>query len=373
MLAHASKGADACLPIPDPGSALHGIPPPSTSSHTPTSSSCQSSDNTGSGGRASLSGTNARALRQSSASPQSTMQSGSSGRSSGSLGRQLPVCPEGVTIQEDSELWESAGDASEQASGEAQLWVAEHGSNSSVAPSATGSSSSTLSSDNVDAAFRINADANNLTANSLGDSSEQFPGKDTQGSTSAAIDHSALGTSQSPPAWDDDLQSESTLTAPSTDQPESVAPAGFALFDSASSDPGAHSGPASKGDAPKTEQTQSQTLVTSDSSQQASQSVDTIGMPSSSDVQPGVPAVIQEDESVILSPQDAQLEGDTAEESGDDAPGAAPARSGAPARRARAARGRARAARARAAEAQLQQGSSPTVSTRCDSLPSPWW
>ena len=372
MLAHASKGADAYPPIPDPGSALHGLPPPSSSSHSPTSSSCLSSDNTDSWGWTSLSSFNARASRQFSASPQSTMRSGSSGRSSGSLGRQLPVCPEGVTIQEDLELWEPAGAAIKQTSGEAHLWAAEHGSNIGVAPSsAMDSSCSTLSSDNVGTVGRADADASSLIANSRGGSSEQLMGRDAEGSLSVGIDQSALSACQRSPAWDDDLQLESTCAAPSTDQPSSGAPAGFALFDSASSDPGAHSGPVSKGDALKTEQGLSQTVITADSSQQATQSVETIGMLSSSDGELGFPAMILEDESVTLSPQYAQLDDDTAGESdpANDAPGAAPARSGAPAQRARAARARARAQRARAAEAQQQQESTTRVSTRYDPLP----
>ena len=373
VLAYATKGEDAYPPIPDPGSALHGIPPPPSSSHTPTSSSCQSSDNTGSGGRASQSGCDARASRYFSASPQSTMQSGSSGRSSGSLGRQLPVCPEGVTIQEDLELWEPAGSLNEQPSEARTIAVGQMSFTDPSASSGTGSSSSSMpSSDNTVGGDVWDWEGSGLTTGSLAASNSQLPSADAEGSAPVAVDLSSLSTSQHPPAWDDDLQSESTHTAPSTEEPGSVAPSGFAFFDSASSDPGAHSGPASKGDALKTEQAPPQTALTSETAQQTTQPVATVR--SSSDDHLESPAMILEDNSVALSPQDAQLDDDTAEESdgSDDAPGAAPAGSGAPARRARAARARARAQRARAAEAQQQQGT-PTVSSRCDSLPSTQW
>ena len=48
LVARVSKSEDAFLPIPDPNSALQGLQPSSSDSHTPTSSSCLSSDNSSS-------------------------------------------------------------------------------------------------------------------------------------------------------------------------------------------------------------------------------------------------------------------------------------------------------------------------------------
>ena len=53
LVAQASKEENAYTLIPDPSSALHGIQPPSSSSHTPTTSSCPSSDNSFPWGQAS--------------------------------------------------------------------------------------------------------------------------------------------------------------------------------------------------------------------------------------------------------------------------------------------------------------------------------
>ena len=55
LVAQESKEENAYIPIPDPSSALHGIQPPSSSSHTPTTSSCPSSDDSFPWGQASAS------------------------------------------------------------------------------------------------------------------------------------------------------------------------------------------------------------------------------------------------------------------------------------------------------------------------------
>ena len=361
VLAHVSKGEDAYAPIPDPGSALHGLQPPSTSSRTPTSSSCHSSDNTCSAGQAGK----AQASPQS-GSTQSTVRS-SSGISSGSLSCQLPVCPEGVSVQEDLAWWEPAWDASEHASEETWLTVLGHVSSRDVSASSGAGSGSTLGSDDLDRGDRVVLDVSSLV-----DSREQLPETDTEGSMPVAMIHSNPSTGQRSPAWDDDLQSGSRHTSPSTAQPESMAPAGFALFDSASSDPGTNNGPASKGGALKAEQTPVETVISTDSLQELSHSIDTTGMHSSIDGDLGVPpTILEDDQSIWHQPARLGCEYDTAEESdaSSDAPGAMPARSGARGRRARASRARARARgqRAQARQVQQQPESSSTSSYWYDS------
>ena len=264
VLAHVSKVEDACALIPDPASSLHGTQPPSSSSQTPTSSSGHSSDNACSWGRLSPTASHTQTRRHS-GSTQSATRSGLSSRSSCSLGRQLPVWPEGVSIQEDLALWEPAESISEQASEGASIMAVEHaGMEDASASSGTGRSS-TVSSKSVDRDDRVGASGSDATASSPGERSVQLPGTSTGGSQPARMDEGSRSAHLSLPAWDDDPQPiRRADTDPSAAQPKSMAPIGFAFFDSASSDPGTNKESALKGIAVRTEQAQTDYVNSSD-------------------------------------------------------------------------------------------------------------
>lgn len=289
---------------------------------------------------------------------QSSRSLGRSSRvSSGSIERQLPVCPEGVSIQQDNTVWEPVENSSEQPShGASSLdGNASHGNASTSYE--TDSSSNAYSSCTATREGALEQSVGIKAANEALHSSAQLSAIITEGSRSVQMGGSSDSTEQRLPAWDD-LDTQNTEVNPSVAQPKSIAPAGFALFDSASSDPGTYSGAAPRGDGFKGEQAPCLTVISSESKQKRIQCVETAGLLFSSDSHLTIPAILAEEIEHIWRPEEVLLDGeyDTAEESdsSDEAPGAMPAKSGAQARRAKTSRARAQARRARAAQAQQQ-------------------
>ena len=277
--------------------------------------------------------------------------------SSGSLGRQLPVCPEGVTIQEDSKMWE--------ADGEATIilvdTLASHGS------AGTLNSSSHTAGTSAHSRGDTPAEVSGGEAPCAPAQDVEQPSKlDAEGARQILTDDSSNSTAQ---PWDDDKDAGSAKIMAAEGQRKSVGPAGFALFDSASSDPGTYSGTGHKNNASKAQQGTELVRISSSSDQDSStQSVETAFTPPDSDSGLVIPTPGTKG-SLALAPGEATFntqDSDTAEESGEDAPGAMPPKSGAQARRAKAARAQARARRQRAAQAQQLPESS---SYRCSLEP----
>ena len=194
---------------------------------------------------------------------------------------------------------------------------------------------------------------------------EQASKLDTEGTRQIQADDSSNSTAQQ---WDDDKDAGSAKIAPAEGQSKFVGPAGFALFDSASSDPGTYSGAGPKNKDSKAQQGTELVRISFSRDQDSSrQSVETAFTPPDSNsgfviLTPGTK------DSLTLPPEEGMLineHSDTAEGSGEDAPGAMPPKSGAQARRAKAARAQARARRQRAAQAP-QQPESSSSSYRCN-------
>ncbi len=204
---------------------------------------------------------------------QSSRSLGRSSRvSSGSIERQLPVCPEGVSIQQDNTVWEPVENSSEQPShGASSLdGNASHGNASTSYE--TDSSSNAYSSCTATREGALEQSVGIKAANEALHSSAQLSAIITEGSRSVQMGGSSDSTEQRLPAWDD-LDTQNTEVNPSVAQPKSIAPAGFALFDSASSDPGTYSGAAPRGDGFKGEQAPCLTVISSESKQKRIQCI----------------------------------------------------------------------------------------------------
>ena len=290
--------------------------------------------------------------------PRSGSGSGRSGhrlgsRGSGSLGCQPPVCPEGVSIQADSEMWE--------ADGEATISVVDTASHGSAG---TLSSSTHTPGSSPHGRGDTSAEVSGGEACAPAQDVEQASKLDTEGTRQIQADDSSNSTAQQ---WDDNKDAGSARIAPAEGQSKPVGPAGFALFDSASSDPSTYSGAGPKNKESKAQQGMELVRISSSSDQDSStQSVETAFTPPDSDSGFVIPPPGTKD-SLTLPPEEGMLINehyDTAEESGENAPSAMPPKSGAQARRAKAARAQARARRQRAAQVP-QQPESSSSSYRC--------
>lgn len=344
FVAQLSKEEDEFLLIPDPTSALNSQP--SSSSHTPTSSSCLSSDNSSYWAHSSLSAPEAGGSTPCSGYARSSARSAA--RSSGSLGRQLPPCPVGVSIQEDSAVWEAAAhEIGEPAPG--AVVIALQAPAQSQYPS-TGSAASSPHS-----IERMSVQSSASEAPSISQNHEQLAPVDTERSSSAETGGSAQDAEPHLCAWDDDLETGNVDPAPVRSSAQAVAPAGFALFDSASSDPGGCDGAGSKGDSPKMPQGSQLTVISACSDEE--ETTQTVEEAASSLV---IPARLENVICLGFLEEPAMIDDDSAaEESVSEAeePGAMPARAGAQARRARAARAQAQERRANAQRTQQPDGS----------------
>ena len=310
--------------IPDPSSALQGEQP-SSSSHTPSSSSYLTSDNSA-GWELGLSSGHNSAQTPCSARTASR----SLGRSSGSLGMELPVCPEGVVLMGQSAEWELDEQQEEQQAPMQGTQAAAAG------PDTQGNYDSLSTSSRTDAGSPHSAGVR-VQCSEFGSIAILTTAK-----SSPASDHMNIHrpeqvqpadsrnncTEQLTPAWDD-MKDRSPDLVPKAGKTVSPAPAGFALFDSASSDPGGFSGSAPKDGSAKAQHSPAHSAVIAGSEPDSVQSAETTSM--APDMNSGIVSYAADTDESLLLDEDVDVEDtcDTAGESDGEAPSAMPPKSGA--------------------------------------------
>ena len=310
--------------IPDPSSALHGEQP-SSSSHTPSSSSYLASDNSASWELGLSSGDNSAQTPCS-----ARTASHSLGRSSGSLGTELPACPEGVVLKGPSAEWKLDEQQREQ-----QRPV--QGTQAAAAGPDTQGNPDSLSTSNRAAASSPHSTGVRVQCSEFGSitiltTAKSSPASDHVNSSrqeqAQPADSSNRCTEQLTPAWDD-MKDRSPDLGPDAGKNISPAPAGFALFDSASSDPGGYGGGAPKDGSAKAQHSPAHSAVIAGSEPDSVQSAKTTS--ADPDKNSGIVSSAADDDESLLLHEDVNVEDvcDTAGESDGDAPSAMPPKSGA--------------------------------------------
>lgn len=310
--------------IPDPSSALQGEQP-SSSSHTPSSSSYLASDNSA-GWELGLSSGHDSAQTPCSARTASR----SLGRSSGSLGMELPACPEGVVLKGPSAEWELDEQQGEQQKPRQGTQVAAAGADTQGNPDSLSTSSRTDAVSPHSTGMRVQcSEFGSITILTAANSS---PAQDrvsiSRQEQVRPADSSDKCTEQLTPAWDD-MKDRSPDLGPEAGKNISPAPAGFALFDSASSDPGGFGGGAPKDGSAKAQHSPAHSAVIAGSEPDAVQSAEMNFV--APDKNGGIVSYAADDDESLLLSEDVDVEDicDTAGETDGDAPSAMPPKSGA--------------------------------------------
>ena len=317
-----SKDAASLPGIPDPSSALHGEQP-SSSSHTPSSSSCLTSDNSAGWELGFSSGHNGAQTPYSMRSVSRSL-----GRGSGSLGRELPACPEGVVLQEHCAEWELDDQQEEQQRPLQETQAAAAGSGIQGDPDSLRASrrTDTGSPHSTNVQVQCGEFGSITILGSARGSPAPATAKNTRQEQIQPADDSNRSTDQHAPAWDD-MKDRSPDLGPSAEENMSPAPAGFALFDSASSDPGGFSGGAPKDGSAKPQHSPAHSAVIAGSNQDSVQSAETDLV--APDKYGDIVNSAAEDHGSLLLHGDTHGICDTADDSDSNAPSAMPPKSGA--------------------------------------------
>ena len=309
--------------IPDPSSALHGEQP-SSSSHTPSSGSYLASD-TSAGWELGLSSGHNSAQTPCSARTASR----SLGRSSGSLGMELPACPEGVVLMGHSAEWELDEQQGEQQRPVQGTQAAAAGPDTQGNPDSLSTSSRTVASSPHSTGMRVQcSESGSITILTAADSSPALDHVNNSRQQVQPADNSNELSEQLHPAWDD-MKDRSPDLGPNAGKNMSRAPAGVALFDSASSDPGGFGGGAPKDGSAKAQHSPAHSAVIAGSKPDSVQLAETPFV--APDKNSGLVSYAADDDESLLPHGDVDVEDicDTAGESDGDAPSAMPPKSGA--------------------------------------------